>query len=76
MEISQEYIIAILGVLLAVSELIALNPKYKSNSVLQLVQNIIKAILGKKDVKPEKIIEDAVRDEVLEKIIDEIKKDK
>ena len=76
MEISQEYIIAILGVLLAVSELIALNPKYNSNSVLQLVQNIIKAILGKKDVKPEKIIEDAVRDEVLDKIIDEIKKDK
>jgi len=38
----------ILAALLAVSEALALIPKLKSNSVLNLVQNIIASLLKKK----------------------------
>ena len=76
MELSQESIIAILTVLLAVSELIALNPAYESNSVLQIISNLLKRILKKKEDVPEKSLEDIARDEVIDKIIEEIDKEK
>jgi hypothetical protein len=73
MELSQEQIIAILGVLLAISELIALNPKYEANSVLQIVRNILKRILGKKKEEPKKDVEDIVEDIAKEALIEAIK---
>ena len=80
MELSQDHIVAILGILLAVSELIALNPKFKSNSILQLVNNSIKKLLNKKDESPqkkiEKLAEELIIDEVIDIIEDEIDKHK
>ncbi len=75
MELSQEYIIAILSILLAVSELIALNPKYKSNSVLQLVRNILKKLIGKKEEEPEKKIERIAEEAIIDAIVEEVEKE-
>ena len=76
MELSQDEIVILLGILLGVSELVALNPKMKSNSVLQLVINSLKRGLGKKEKEPEKSVEDIAREEAIEAIIDEIEKHK
>ena len=54
MELSQDEIVMLLGILLGVSELVALNPKMKSNSVLQIVINALKRVIGKKEKEPEK----------------------
>jgi len=51
MELDQNTVLIILGILLALSELLALNPKMKSNSIFTLIVNIlrtIKKILSKK----------------------------
>ena len=40
--------VIILGALLAVSEALALIPALKSNSVLTLIVNLIKGLMGKK----------------------------
>lgn len=45
----QATIMMVLSVLFGVSEALALIPALKSNSVFQLVFNIIKALSGKKD---------------------------
>lgn len=37
----------ILAVLLAVSELLAVNPKIKANSIFQLAVDLVKKVLGK-----------------------------
>lgn len=42
------YITVVLGILLAVSEGLALLPFLKSNSILQLIINILKFLTGKK----------------------------
>ena len=76
MELSQDEIVILLGILLGVSELVAMNPKMKSNSVLQLVINSLKRVLGKKEKEPEKSVEDIAREEAIEAIIDEIEKHK
>lgn len=41
--------VEILGFLLALSELLALIPSIKANSVFQLLVNLIKKFLGKKE---------------------------
>jgi hypothetical protein len=78
MELSQDQIILILGILLGASELIALNPKMESNSILQLVISSLKSILGKKKEKPEikveKIAEDLAKDAAIKLVEDEIEK--
>ena len=76
MELSQDEIVILLGILLGVSELVALSPKMKSNSILQLVINSLKRVLGKKEKEPEKSVEDIAREEAIEAIIDEIEKHK
>jgi hypothetical protein len=78
MELSQDQMIIVLGILLGVSELIALNPKWKSNSVLQLVMSSIKKILSKKKSAPEQTIEQIaekmMKEELAKTLEDEIKK--
>ena len=80
MELSQDQIVILLGILLGVSELLAINPKFESNSVLQFIIGSLKSILGRKKKEPEKEVEDIVEDiakEVLiEAIEDEIEKHK
>lgn len=46
---AQGQLVLILGVLLAVSEGLALIPAIKANSVFQLIFNILKSIAPKKD---------------------------
>lgn len=78
MEISQDQIVLILGILLGISELVALNPKMKSNSILQFVIGSLKAVVGKKKEKPEvkveDIVEDMIEDAIIEVIEEEIEK--
>jgi len=45
---NQEVWMAVLGAVLALSEVLAFIPKLKSNSVFQLVINLLKQIAGKK----------------------------
>lgn len=45
------YIIAILACLLALSEALALIPGLKSNSILSMIINILRKILGKENKK-------------------------
>jgi len=45
---SQNWILPVIGALLALSEVIALT-KLKSNSVFQLIVNILKTVAGKKN---------------------------
>ena len=75
MELSQDQIVIVLGILLGVSELVALNPKWKSNSILQLVISSIKRVLGKKKEEPEKMVDDIVEDLVKEAIIEVIEEE-
>lgn len=44
---SQENLVLVFGVLFGVSEALALIPALKSNSVFQLVFNILKSLAGK-----------------------------
>ena len=81
MELSQDQIIIALSILLGVSELVALSPKFKSNSVLQLLISSIKRVLGRKKQEPEQKVEDIVEDlakeaiiEVIEEELEKIKK--
>lgn len=46
---AQEIVFLILGILLALSEGLALIPVVKANSIFQLIVNIIKTILGKNE---------------------------
>lgn len=46
MELLQENLVVVLSALLAVSEALALIPAIKSNSVLQLVVNLLKKGVG------------------------------
>ena len=47
-----ENYIVIIGALLAISEVLALIPSVKSNSVFQLVINLIKAVANKGKLPP------------------------
>lgn len=75
MEFTQDQIVIILGILLGISELIALNPKWKSNSILQLFINSLKRVLSRKEDKPEKKVEEIVKDMALEEAMEAIKKE-
>lgn len=48
-EVWNEHGLVILGILLAISEGLALIPAFKSNSILQFVLNALKALKAKKD---------------------------
>lgn len=45
----QGMIVIVLGALLAVSEVLALIPGLKANSIFQLVVNILKSLVGSKN---------------------------
>lgn len=47
MELTQDNVIVILAALLAVSEVLALIPSIKANSVFGLVVNVLKKLAGK-----------------------------
>lgn len=53
MEFIQEHYVAIIVALLAVSEVLALIPGIKANSIFQLVVNLLKGLLPKKE--PDKV---------------------
>lgn len=78
MDLSQDQIIMILGILLGVSELVALSPKWKSNSVLQLLISSLKKILSRKKKAPEQTVEQIaekmIREELAKTLEEEIKK--
>lgn len=78
MDLSQDQIVILLGILLGVSELIAVNPKMKSNSILQFVIGSLKRVLGKKKEEPkkdiEKIAEEIAIEEVIKVVEEEIEK--
>lgn len=52
MQFLQENWMMIVGALLALSEVLALIPSIKSNSVFQLIVNVLKGIMPKKDGIP------------------------
>jgi len=75
MELSQDQIVIILGVLLGISELVALSPKFKSNSILQLFINSLKRVLGKKEQEPDKKLERIAEEEIIDAIVAEVEKE-
>ena len=80
MELTQDQMVLILSILLGVSELLALTPKFKSNSVLQLIINGLRKLIKNKEKEPsvklEKIASEMAKDAIvdtIEKEIDKIK---
>ncbi len=78
--IEPEQFALILGVLLAISEILGTNPKFKSNSIFQLVLNLLKLIQGvivKK--KPVELAKDELIEEIkieAEEKVESLKEDK
>lgn len=51
MHLSTETLMMIFGVLFGISEALAVIPVVKSNSVFQMISNILKALAGKNEAK-------------------------
>ena len=69
MDLSQDQIVIILGILLGISELLAVNPKFKSNSILQFVIGALKKVISKKEEEPKKDVEQIAEELAIEEVI-------